>query len=857
MAQDIVPQSLASAPEETSRSSPPTGDSSALPPPTVSPGPPPSIPTSTADGSQASADPAEASKAAETSVKGSSAESDDEDYVEENGSRGRGKPSNFSGDRLRALQKGLQRYMALNSRKEKIKFWPTFMKEIMEEFPLSKYPIPASRLAAHETFVEKTDEEIQALTEAEKNTYFHSLKAAMVTDEELYLQVRRREDGGSLQGRTRKKKKQVRPQFHQWVMKHDRYKSNVVARSSETGRFDRLKSRATAVKDVLADLPEEDVEALKAEYGETLKALDGSSEDLGDSPDVAEQRRRRKNFGTLAQDVLNIWRKLTGLNFTLLAGECIDGDADYDSCVVFSKPDKCCDMDECEGIDFDRFSNTFLMWLKDIHGKSNPESAKAATAGSAGASVVSPSTTPSSAPSAQVPRDDQPSAANQGKGKGKNKGNRKRRTREDELSGEETPEPSDPSDMGSDSEEEVESGERRPAMVQTAIDTTGLWEPNEEGLPVLKVAMSKLTRDQQAAFRRECAEAIGLTKAVEDLEDDIRRSRKGKSNSRYRGSQPTRRSGRIRAGEENNSGLGCEETSVEPERMAVDEQTGEQEESNVGGDDEVEAPGTDPKVASGTMQRVITSVNSVEQLPAWAQEVVKGHAQLDTPHMEGWARFDVEGCSTPFLKSYADWLLGPKDKIQPDAWTALVYKWIEVEELWNKANVEIEGTRVKLLKSRRPQGFLQWFKYGRLRWEELVPPEVQCETLAQDWWIWWSKVVNPRWRPSTEGMVMPGGNGSWEVVRIPGKDGFVLVLVSLRWWCDLLDSPSSDPLWQSTIKSVYWTLEELLKDASQLVDGNDQGGDDEETDDAERTKGSEANKRKARGGGRERKQRRA
>ena len=42
---------------------------------------------------------------------------------------------------------------------------------------------------------------------------------------------------------------------------------------------------------------------------------------------------RRKNFGSVAQDVLNIWRKLTGLNLVLLAGECIDGDANYDSCV--------------------------------------------------------------------------------------------------------------------------------------------------------------------------------------------------------------------------------------------------------------------------------------------------------------------------------------------------------------------------------------------------------------------------------------------------------------------------------------------------------------------------------------------
>ncbi|KAK7020265.1 SERTA domain-containing protein 3 [Paramarasmius palmivorus] len=785
---------------------------------------------------------------------------DDHDDAEENeedegGKRGRGKPSHFKGARLVFMQNGLKRYMELKNRQEKTKFWPSFMAELMAEFPLSKYPIPRSRLTSRETFVEKTEDEVNRLSQDGKAAYQRSLKRASATDEELYLQMAkdwmgwhqnaaRKSEGGTLGAMFRaeleKKKKQIKPQFNHFVMKHPEYRTTVVDRSSETGRLDRLPSRAKAVKDLLDDLPEEEIEALKTEYSEVVMALGEDEGDEDDStPDMAEQKSRRKNFGSFAQDVLNIWRKLTGLNLVLLAGECIDGDADYDSCVIFSKPDGCPDMDDGAGVDFDRFSNTFLHWLKEIYTRTHTDSEKTSPSHRSSSSTPTQSSSTTSTPALVQ------NQTSEHLGDSNNGGNRKARPREgsgkkasrkDEVSsGEETPEPSEPSDLGSGSEDEEQEDQlRKPKKAPAPVNSEGLWERNEEGLPVLLVPMCDLTREQQAAFTRECASAIGLTKAVEDLEKEIHQSRKGKkpSVSRYKGTKPTRRSSRIQNVEKAQEIDDGDGNAADTEDASMYDDRGEQGGvHDTGNVDEAGAEDTEAASANGT-ERVIPSIDNVQKLPAWAQAVVNGYAQVDAPQMEVWSRFDVQGCSTPFLKDYGGWLLGPQNIQRPESWTAVVYKWIEVEEEWNKRGIVAQGAQIKMLKNKRPQGFLQWFKYGRLRWEELVPSEVCVQELGHQWWIWWSSVVNPRWRPRSEGMIMPGGQGDWEVVRLPGKDGFILALVSLRWWCDLLDNPETDLLWTSTLKAVYWTLEELLKDARSLI-VEDEGSNGEEDERSE------------------------
>ncbi|KAK7024204.1 hypothetical protein VNI00_016512 [Paramarasmius palmivorus] len=692
--------------------------------------------------------------------------SDDDDEIEETGKRGRGKPSHFTGARLVAMEKGFMRYTELKTRKEKIQFWPSFMAEIMEEFPLSKYPIPASCLASRDKFEEKTPEQIKALKPKAREAYYRSLRLASSTEEQLYLQMvkdwilwwqntARKAEGGTtgklFKAELEKKKKKVKPQFNHFVMKHSDYKDQVVCLSVETGRLDRLPKRAEAMKDLLEKISPEEVDQLRTEYSEVIDALDEGDNDKDAPADVAAQRSHHKDFGSLAQDVLNIWRRLTGLNLVLWAGECIDGQADYDSCVIFSKPDGCPDMDAGEGVDFDRFSNTFLHWLKEIYTKTHPNepvkqpmpSATNSTPALASSATVTCTRSTNQGMTSErrngsEGRDNERARSNRGKKASKRAGST--------SSEEDTPEPSEPSDIGSDSEDEDnrEGVSERPAKSRAPVNCEGLWEKDEEGLPVLKVPMCDLTREQQAAFTRECAMAIGLTKALDDLNTEISQSGKGKKSSvsRYKGMKATHKSSRILAVPNDQE---RSEGSMGDNEEVGDEQG--KEVNDVEMDNGVES-GTEhinnhADNADDTMKHIIRCVDSMEDLPAWAKAMVMGYNNLDVPRMEAWAQFDIQGCSTPFLKEYAGWLLGLNGTQRPEAWTTLVYRWIEVEEAWNQRNVSVLGPQIKMLKNRRPHGFLQWFKYGCLRWEALVPSEVCVDTLGHEWWVWWSKVVNP------------------------------------------------------------------------------------------------------------------
>ncbi|KAK7054289.1 SERTA domain-containing protein 3 [Paramarasmius palmivorus] len=734
-----------------------------------------------------------------------------------------GNPGNFCDAREEALQKGLKEYMAL-SRREKPKFWPGFMARLLEEFPVDKYPIPASRLASFREFEEKSEADVSAMTKNEKTVYRRSLRLKHGTDEEIYLQIvkewilwqqncARKADGGAtgalFKAELEKKSGRPKPQFNHFVMKHEDYKGRVVDLSKETGRKDRLPARAKAVKDLLASLPEEERAGLTEEYQTMvadLEKMEGDDEEV--SPDVAVQRMRRKNFGTLAQEVLNIWRKLTGLNMVLLVGELIDGDSDYDSCIMFSKPAECPEMDKCEGLDFDRFTNTFLSWVKEIYTRTHSGSQVTklpvdhSDSGTVGKeSSVSTGASSEVSPNASIIAE---KSLRKAKGRGKKKKPRQRKDEELLSSGDDTPESAVPSDQSSGTESESDEKDVVPRRVP--FDTSALWDVGEDGMLVLKKPLWDLTLAERLEYNKELAKAVGSSKPPvrnrgKELEPTVQEDTEESM------PLPSRRSARLQLSTVSETPKGPVTTNA----VEVIEETME------GAQSSRVIEKTTEESSDANVTRVIHAVTAIDKVPAWGRAVVEGWGSLPAPEIEQWAQFSVSGCSTPFMKEYAGWLLDTKGDARPVSWSATVYKWIEVEEMWNKLELEPEGSRYRLLKNSRPAGFLQWFKYGRMRWEERIPLEVEPNCLGEQWWYWWSKVVNPRWRIGADGMVMPGGEGSWEVMRLPGKDGFVLVLVALRWWHDLLDVAELDVLWNATVKSVYYTLVKLLEDAQELA----------------------------------------
>lgn len=65
-------------------------------------------------------------------------------------------------------------------------------------------------------------------------------------------------------------------------------------------------------------------------------------------------------------------------------------------------------------------------------------------------------------------------------------------------------------------------------------------------------------------------------------------------------------------------------------------------------------------------------------------------------------------------------------------------------------------------------------------------PELMVGPFSTDWWAWW-KAINPGWRLK-DGALLQEGAGSWDVLRNPGQNGLLNVVVCLKWWHDKLET---------------------------------------------------------------------
>lgn len=80
------------------------------------------------------------------------------------------------------------------------------------------------------------------------------------------------------------------------------------------------------------------------------------------------------------------------------------------------------------------------------------------------------------------------------------------------------------------------------------------------------------------------------------------------------------------------------------------------------------------------------------------------------------------------------------------------------------------------------------------------------ETYAGRWTKWWNR-CNPDWRErDVDGHPVIGGSGDWSVMRVPGKNGFILVIGGLL----ALASAVGAEDWGRSVRDVHWVLQETL-----------------------------------------------
>ncbi|KAJ7729732.1 hypothetical protein B0H16DRAFT_1275734, partial [Mycena metata] len=71
------------------------------------------------------------------------------------------------------------------------------------------------------------------------------------------------------------------------------------------------------------------------------------------------------------------------------------------------------------------------------------------------------------------------------------------------------------------------------------------------------------------------------------------------------------------------------------------------------------------------------------------------------------------------------------------------------------------------------------------------------------WWAWWL-AINPKWRLGEDRQLKQEGDGSFDALRCPGQNGFLNVIICLKWWRAEMATASDG--WLRAVKDVKWVL---------------------------------------------------
>ncbi|RDX40321.1 hypothetical protein OH76DRAFT_1459537 [Lentinus brumalis] len=133
--------------------------------------------------------------------------------------------------------------------------------------------------------------------------------------------------------------------------------------------------------------------------------------------------------------------------------------------------------------------------------------------------------------------------------------------------------------------------------------------------------------------------------------------------------------------------------------------------------------------------------------------------------------------------------------------------WTVIERSYNW-----ESSGKGLSPAHRPEEVAHWLKV--LRRNIAKSPVIKDEvSYAEKWWKWWAG-LQPSWR-IRDAQLRPviGGEGDWEALKKPGKNGLLMVLLSLAWWSDAATAATRSQ-WDIAVKDVSWVMVSMGKGAA-------------------------------------------
>ncbi|KAJ7795040.1 hypothetical protein B0H14DRAFT_2392076 [Mycena olivaceomarginata] len=164
----------------------------------------------------------------------------------------------------------------------------------------------------------------------------------------------------------------------------------------------------------------------------------------------------------------------------------------------------------------------------------------------------------------------------------------------------------------------------------------------------------------------------------------------------------------------------------------------------------------------------------------------------------------VSGRNTAKAKGTAaknQWALKAQRELEAkdygDSWNVLVRLWWSREETAGFA-----GGKQSWPAKKRPQAVSDWV--GRAR--NHTPEVKDASTFGKEFWVWWIE-INPSWRTKNRPMMREKGPSDWVCMEYKGQNGFLNVLMLLKWWRDAMKDASPD--WEEAVDDVTWVLQKL------------------------------------------------
>ncbi|KAJ7822135.1 hypothetical protein B0H13DRAFT_2127725 [Mycena leptocephala] len=137
-----------------------------------------------------------------------------------------------------------------------------------------------------------------------------------------------------------------------------------------------------------------------------------------------------------------------------------------------------------------------------------------------------------------------------------------------------------------------------------------------------------------------------------------------------------------------------------------------------------------------------------------------------------------------------------------DAFKGLVNSW------WDYESGKGFVTQGKAIGGKkRPTQVKEWV--SRARKASYTPYIADVAQFGRQWEAWWIE-INPAWRQTD----LPMGrytDGAWDTLDVPGRNGFLNVLMCLKWWGDMLgpEEAGKSKEWMEAVTDVTWALDRL------------------------------------------------